>query len=402
MATDKDSYMLAFNAGSSSIKLTLFTVEDTPKRYAEAVVENIGQSIAKFGIRDKEPQNSYTKSVTAPNHTAATTILMDWLKQKIPSEAVHSIGHRIVHGGPKYFKPCVINDEVLADLRNLIWFDPEHLPAEVRLVESCAELFPNTQQIACFDTAFHHALPNVARLLPIPRKYEARGLRRYGFHGLSCEYIMRELEGLAGSAAADGRIVIAHLGSGVSLTAVSQHKSVDTTMGLTPASGVPMSTRSGDLDPGIFLFLARTEGLDPAGLNELFNTQSGLLGISGSSSDMKQLLEHEARDPKAKEAVDLFCYQVKKSIGSLAAALGGLDRLVFTGGMGEQAPLIRARICSGLEFLGIKLENSRNAGNYNLISSDTSPVVVHVIHTDEALTIAQNVRQLLKGHIHEN
>jgi acetate kinase len=253
------------------------------------------------------------------------------------------------------------------------------------------------KQVACFDTAFHHDLPDVARLLAIPRHYETQGIRRYGFHGLSYAFVMDELRHLD---AANGRLVLAHLGNGVSLAAVRDGKSIDTTMGLTPASGVPMSTRSGDIDPGLALYLAEREGMDVTQYNDLVNFRSGLLGISETTSDMQELLESEAEDSRAKAAIDLFCYQIKKSIGSLATALGGLDTLVFTGGMGEDAPKIRARICQGLEFLGIELEAARNEAGDGLISSDNGRVAVRVIHTDEASTIARDTWQLI--NIQEN
>jgi acetate kinase len=249
--------------------------------------------------------------------------------------------------------------------------------------------------VACFDTAFHHDLPRVARLLPIPRRYEAQGLRRYGFHGLSYAFLMGELARLAGSEATQGRVILAHLGNGASLAAVRYGKSVDTSMSFTPAAGVPMSTRSGDLDPGLFWYLARTEGLDPKRFNDMVNFQCGLLGVSETSSDMRDLLEHEAQDVRAAEAVALFCYQVKKWIGAFAATLGGLDTLVFAGGIGENASVVRARICDGLRFLGIELDEKRNLANDGVISAAAGPVVVRVIRTDEERMIAEMVCRVL-------
>jgi acetate kinase len=249
--------------------------------------------------------------------------------------------------------------------------------------------------VACFDTAFHHDLPRVAQLLPTPRRYEAQGVRRYGFHGLSYAFLMHELARLAGAEAAQGRIILAHLGNGASLSAVRHGKSVDTSMSFTPTAGVPMSTRSGDLDPGLFWYLARTEGLDAKRFNEMVNFQSGLLGVSETSSDMRDLLDRETRDVRAAEAVSLFCYQVKKWIGAFAAALGGLDTVVFAGGIGENAPTVRTRICDGLGFLGIELEEKRNVKNEGLISAAGSRVAVRVIRTDEELVIARSVTRLL-------
>jgi acetate kinase len=250
--------------------------------------------------------------------------------------------------------------------------------------------------VACFDTAFHHALPRVAQLLPIPRRYEALGVRRYGFHGLSYAFLMEELARQAGAEAAQGRVILAHLGNGASLAAVREGKPVDTSMGFTPAAGVPMSTRSGDLDPGLVWYLARTEEMDAQQFNDMVNSRSGLLGISETSSDMRDLLQREAQDVRAAEAVALFCYQVRKWTGAFAAALGGLDTLVFSGGIGENAPIVRARICAGLEFLGIELDEKRNAANEGVISAAAGRVAVRVIRTDEELTIARSVCRVLR------
>jgi acetate kinase len=269
--------------------------------------------------------------------------------------------------------------------------DPEHLPVEILLIEACQKRFPNLPQVACFDTAFHHDMPRVAQILPIPRRYEALGVRRYGFHGLSYAFLMEHLDE---GAAAQGKVILAHLGNGASLAAVRDGKSMDTSMGFTPAAGVPMGTRSGDLDPGLVGYLARTEGIDAVRFNEMVNFQSGLLGVSETSSDMRDLLEHEAQDARAADAVALFCYQVKKWIGAFAAALGGLDTLVFAGGIGENAPVIRARICEGMEFLGIELDQTRNTGNEDTIS--TGRASVRVIHTDEELMIARSVCRILR------
>jgi acetate kinase len=286
---------------------------------------------------------------------------------------------------------------MVKELHSLSPFDPEHLPEEILLTEAFARRFPNLPQVACFDTAFHHDLPRVARILPIPRHYEAKGVRRYGFHGLSYAFLMEELARLAGTKAAQGRIILAHLGNGASLAAVLKGKSIDTSMSFTPTAGVPMSTRSGDLDPGLHWYMARTEGLDAKLFNEMVNFQSGLLGVSETSSDMHDLLDHESQDVRAAEAVALFCYQVKKWIGAFAAALGGLDTLVFAGGIGENAPVVRARICDGLGFLGIELEGNKNLVNEGVISAAASRVVVRVIHTDEEQMIAHLVFSTMKG-----
>jgi acetate kinase len=281
------------------------------------------------------------------------------------------------------------------DLKSLSPFDPEHLPEEILLTEAFHRRYPDLSQVACFDTAFHHEMPRVARMLPIPRRYEAQGVRRYGFHGLSYAYLMEELTRLGDPAASKGRAVLAHLGSGASLAAVLDGKSIDTSMSFTPTAGVPMGTRTGDLDPGLLWYLARTEKTSAKQFNEMVNFESGLLGMSETSSDMHELLDHEKQDVRAAEAIALFCYQVKKWIGSFAAALGGLDTVVFAGGIGENAPPVRARICDGLGFLGIELDEKRNAANEAVISAATGRVIVRVIKTDEEWMIANIVSRVL-------
>ncbi|MGH7971766.1 MAG: acetate/propionate family kinase, partial [Limisphaerales bacterium] len=250
-------------------------------------------------------------------------------------------------------------------------------------------------QIACFDTAFHHDLPRVASLIPIPRRYEAQGVRRYGFHGISCAYLVEELGRRTNAGIAHGRVILAHLGNGASITAVRGGRSIDTTMGFTPTAGLPMSTRSGDLDPGLVWFLAKTERLNAKQWNELVNFKSGLLGVSETSSDMRDLLAREAEDVRAAEAIALFCYQAKKYIGAFAAALGGLDALIFSGGIGEKAAPVRARICDGLGFLELEINDTKNNSNAGLISADTSRVGIHVIPTDEEWMIARTVCRVL-------
>jgi len=319
---------------------------------------------------------------------------MDWVQQWVEL-GLAAVGHRVVHGGPKYWEPQRITPEMIQELRQLSPFDPQHLPEEISLTEAFHRRFPDLPQVACFDTAFHHDLPRVARLLPLPRRYEAQGVRRYGFHGLSCAYLIEELAHVADARTADGRVILAHLGNGASLTAVRGGRSIDTSMSFTPTAGLPMGTRSGDLDPGLVWFLAKTEQLDARKWNQLVNFQSGLLGVSETTSDMRELCEREAEDSRAAEAIALFCYQIKKWIGAFAAALGGLDTLVFSGGIGENAPPIRARACEGLGFLGIELEENRNLANQGVISADSSHVAVRVIPTDEEKMIARTVCRVL-------
>jgi len=394
-ATATNPRILTINGGSSSIKFALFEAGDSLRRILEGGIERIGLPEATFAVKGVNKADNFTRSVTAANHMAAVEVLMDWIEERIRRGELTAVGHRVVHGGPKYSEPQRITTEMVEELHQLQPFDPEHLPEEIQLTEAFQRRFPDLPQVACFDTAFHHDLPRVAQLLPIPRRYEAQGVRRYGFHGLSYAYLMGELARLAGTEAAQGRVILAHLGNGASLAAVNHGKPVDTSMSFTPTAGVPMSTRSGDLDPGLVWYLARAEGITAKQFNEMVNFQSGLLGVSETSSDMSELLEHEAGDVRAAEAVALFCYQVKKWIGAFAAALGGLDTLVFAGGIGENAPTVRARICDGLGFLGIEIEEKRNMANAGVISTDASRATVRVIRTDEELMIARSVCRAL-------
>ena len=387
--------ILTINGGSSSIKLGLFERDDPLQRILNGAIERIGLPDATFRVTGSDPADNFSLSVSAPDHRAAESVLMDWIEERSQRGPLTAVGHRVVHGGPKYSKPQRITAKLVEELHHLTSFDPEHLPAEILLTEAFCRRFPDLPQVACFDTAFHHDLPRAARLLPIPRRYEAQGVRRYGFHGLSYAFLMEELARQAGTEGARGRVILAHLGNGASLSAVDRGKPVDTSMSFTPAAGVPMSTRSGDLDPGLALYLARTENMSANQFNEMVNFQSGLLGVSETSSDMRDLLECEAQDVRAAEAVTLFCYQVKKWIGAFAAALGGLDTLVFAGGIGENAPTVRARICEGLGFLGIELQDERNAANKGIISRAAGRVVVRVIRTDEEYMIARSVLHVL-------
>jgi acetate kinase len=389
------SRILTINGGSSSIKFALFEADGSLRRIFEGAIERIGLPETILWIKGWDQADNVSRSVNAPDHRAAVEILTGWIADRDSRDPVAAIGHRVVHGGPKYFEPQKITPEMVDALRRLSSFDPEHLPEEILLIEALRRRFPNVPQVACFDTAFHHDLPRVARLLPIPRRYEAEGVRRYGFHGLSYEFLMGELARLDGAQAANGRVVLAHLGNGASLAAVRDGKSMDTTMSFTPAAGVPMSTRSGDLDPGLVSYLAQTEQMSAKQFDEMVNFKSGLLGISETSSDMRELLGREGQDVRAAEAVALFCYQIKKWIGAFAAALGGIDTLVFAGGIGENAPTVRARVCDGLEFLGLELSAQRNAESALLISPDSSRVKIRVIHTDEELTIARSVARVL-------
>lgn len=397
--------ILTINAGSSSIKFALFECSEMPaesprdllRRRFRGAIERIGLPNAELHLHadDAVGQDEAARPVNVPDHDAAVTELLRSLDTQPQFGQLSAIAHRIVHGGPRYSAPVVIDDAVLAQLRALSPYDPDHLPQEIALAETLRRRFPGLPQVACFDTAFHHDMPRVAQLLPLPRRFAGRGLRRYGFHGLSYAFLMQQLERLAGAQVARGRVVLAHLGNGASLAAVRNRCPVDTSMAFTPASGVVMSTRSGDLDPGLVWYLARSEGLDARAFNRLVNAESGLLGVSETSGDMRDLLAREETDERARDAVDLFCYQVRKCIGAYSAVLGGLDTLVFAGGIGERAAPVRARICSGLEFLGVRLDPELNARHAPEISAGDSRASVRVIPTDEEQMMAQLVRAAL-------
>ncbi|MGC2413659.1 MAG: acetate/propionate family kinase [Stellaceae bacterium] len=390
-----DPRILTINGGSSSIKFALFEVGDALRRILEGEIERIGLSEATLRVKGLNPADNFLRPVTAPDHPAAVGALMDWIEEHSGPDALTAVGHRVVHGGPKYSQPERITAEMVSELRRFSPFDPEHLPLEIELIEAFRQRRPALPQVACFDTAFHRTMPRVATLLPLPRRYEAAGVRRYGFHGLSYEFLMAELARLGDPAATKGRVILAHLGNGASLAAVRDGKSIDTSMGFTPTAGLVMSSRTGDLDPGLVSYLARTEQMGAAQFQEMVNHESGLLGVSETSSDMRDLLGRETRDVRAAEAVALFCYQAGKWIGAFAAALGGLDTLVFAGGIGENAPPVRERICDGLAFLGVELDPVRNAKNASLISPDAGRVMVRVIRTDEELMIARSAARVL-------
>ena len=387
--------ILTINGGSSSIKFALFEAGDSLRRMLEGEIERIGLPEATMRVKAMNPADNISRSVTAPDHMVAVNILLDWIERHSRRDALAAVGHRVVQGGPKYSEPQRITAEMIEELHRLSPFDPEHLPLENELIETFRERYPALPQVACFDTAFHRTMPRVASLLPIPRHYEVAGVWRYGFHGLSYEFLMEELARLGDPAATKGHVILAHLGNGASLAAVRDGKSIDTSMGFTPTSGLMMSTRSGDLDPGLISYLACTEHMSTAQFQDMVNHASGLLGVSETSSDMRDLLECETQDVRAAEAVALFCYQVKKWIGAYAAALGALDTLVFAGGIGENASAIRARICDGLEFLGIELEEKYNATNAGVISASDSRIAVRVIRTDEERMIAKSVCRVL-------
>ena len=387
-------FILTINGGSSSLKCALFHVGPPLTRVASFRVDRIGFPEGTLTLTDVAGGTSERRTIQAAHHKDCVDPLSAWLEQKVVNTDLVAIGHRVVHGGHRYSEPQRLTPEVIDELRRLSPYDPEHLPAEIELIETLGRRYPRLPQVACFDTAFHREMPRVARLLPIPRRYDEAGLQRYGFHGLSYASLMTELRRVAPHEA-NGRIILAHLGNGASMAAVYRGKGIDTSMGFTPTSGLPMSTRSGDLDPGLLSYLSRTEGMTVHQFHTMVNQQSGLLGVSETSSDIRDLLAREGSDVRAAEALALFCYQAKKEIGSFAAALGGLDTLVFSAGIGENSAVVRARICEGLGFLGIALDEARNRTGATVISREESGVTVRVIPTDEESEMASSVHLLL-------
>jgi len=392
METTK-SHILTINGGSSSIKFALFETVPPLKRCWYGMIDRIGLAGTKLTVQVADGKPPVTSPLAAVNHKSAANALLDWLVGRPDFTTVSAVGHRVVHG-MKHTEPEVVTQDLLDELHRISPYDPDHLPREIELIEVFRQRHPQLKQVACFDTAFHQTMPRVAKLLPLPRRFDAEGVQRYGFHGLSYAYLMEELQRLGDPAAKQGRVILAHLGNGASLAAVRAGKSMDTSMGFTPTAGLVMSTRTGDLDPGLAPYLARTEQMTTQQFYDMVNHQSGLLGVSETSSDMRDLLDREPQDVRAAEAVALFCYQAKKWIGAYAAALGGLDTLVFAGGIGENAPLIRTRISEGLDFLGIEIDKTRNTRTAPVISTADGKVTVRVIRTNEELMIARSVTRL--------
>jgi acetate kinase len=362
--------VLAVNSGSSSIKFALFTLAAEPGVLQRGTVDEAGRA-------------------------QAVEQLIDRIAAHVENHPLAAVGHRIVHGGPSLRDPAIVTAALIDTLKQLVRFAPNHLPDEVELIEHVARLRPGIPQIVCFDTAFHAHLPDVARAIAIARTYAEQGVRRYGFHGLSYTFLLAELRRRAGASQADGRVVLAHLGNGSSLAAVQRGRSIDTSMGFTPIGGVVMSTRAGDLDPGVVTYIARSAGLSADQVEDELSHRAGLLALSGGVADMRELLGREAGDDACRLAVAVYCYDLKKQIGAYAAALGGLDALVFSGGIGEHSPPVRARICNGLEFLDVRIDDQKNAANAAVISPPGARVTVHVIPTDEEMVIAAAAFTLL-------
>jgi acetate kinase len=356
-------------------------------RLLSGKLDRIGSTSATLLIEDQTGRQRSPIQIKATDHQSAMELLLDLLETEPLFAALHTVSHRIVHG-MKHTEPARVTAQLIAELHRITHFAPDHLPREISLIEAFRKRYPKLLQVACFDTAFHRTMPPIARLLAIPRRYASRGVERYGFHGLSYAYLIEELHNLD-PRVAQGRVILAHLGNGASIAALHNGRSVDTSMGLTPAAGLVMSSRTGDVDPGLIGYLTRIENMTADGFEHMANFESGLLGVSGISSDMRDLLAKEAASVRAAEAIELFAYQAKKWIGSFAAVLGGIDGLVFAGGVGENAPTVRARICKGLAYLGIILDKRRNSRNASVISSDGGVVSVRVIPTNEELMLAR-------------
>jgi acetate kinase len=387
----KSSIILCVNSGSSSLKFALYRMgsTETEALVAEGAVERIGLAGGRLWIRSADRKPLAEGYEDFPDHPAAIRGLQAAAEGlKLPT--FDAIGHRVVHGGPNHTRPERVTPELIETLRRLVAFAPLHLPSEILCIEAALRHFPDRPQAACFDTAFHRRMPDLAQRFPLPRALWEEGVRRYGFHGLSYEYIVETL----GDAAA-GRVIVAHLGNGASMAAIKDGQPIDTTMGFTPTGGFMMGTRTGDLDPGVLLYLINQKRYDARQLARLVDHEAGLLGVSGISPDMKTLLDKRASDPHAVEAVELFCYQLRKTIGALAAALGGLDTLVFTGGIGERAATVRWEVCRGLECLGVRLDAQRNEASVDTISTPQSACSVRVIPTQEDLMIARHTSRLL-------
>ena len=394
MAAADRTRILTLNAGSSSLKAALYDMDRTERLMLAVQVERIGQSGSRMRIVGGDAVTLLDRTADLGDHETAARAFLEWVALHRPDAAPNAVGHRLVHGGRAHRGPHVLTADILADLQALVPLDPDHLPQALAVIQVSTEAYPTIPQVACFDTAFHRSMPRVAQMYPLPPAFAEAGVIRYGFHGLSCEFILQALQAIDATEA-QGRIIIAHLGNGASLTAVHKGVSVDTTMGFTPAGGIMMGTRSGDLDPGVLVHLLEAQGKSPEALSRLVNHEAGLLGMSALSADMRDLLGKETNDARAADAIALFCYLARKSVGALAAVLGGLDTLIFTAGIGEHAAPVRERICQGLEFLGLELDAKRNARHAPIISREGTHVVVRVMKTDEDLMIARHVHHLL-------
>jgi len=390
---DTINTILIINAGTSTIKFALYQPREL-KLVFEGKIERVGQEDSRLICKYTAINSLEALPLVITDRKSTINFLIHWLEQQACFGTIKAVAHRVVHG-MHHTAPERVSKSLLVELHQIGANDRDHLPGEVEIIEAIFWRHPMLTQVVCFDAAFHHSLPRVAKLLAIPRRFSNKGIERYGFYGFSYAYLLFELERIGEPSACKGRVILAHLGSGVSIAAILDGKSIDTSMCFTQASGLPMATRSGDLDPGLISYLMQNEKMTSTQLRHIVNYESGLLGVSETTSDMRDLLVLEKTDVRAAEAIEMFCYQVKKWLGAYAAALGGIDTLVFTGGIGEYAASVRTRICEGLEFLGIKLDEVKNTSNMQVISSVTTRVKIFVIHTNEELMIARCALQIL-------
>jgi acetate kinase len=395
--SDAGARILAVNTGSSSLKAAVYLPTDLASPVLNVLVDRIGGDDAHIRVTDQSGRVAAERDAPARDFDAALTLLVGALDAADPGHRLRAIGHRLVHGGQRFDRPAAITPETMRALEDLARLAPEHMYQALVAVRFFARKAPSVPQVACFDTVFHRTLPRVARLIPLPQRYRDAGFVRFGFHGLSYESSMAALRGMN---AAHGRIVIFHLGNGASMAAIRDGACVDTTMGYTPTSGLVMGTRCGDIDPGVLIELLSAHGMTPDALDVLLNEQSGLLGLSGTSRDMRDLLAAEERDANAADAIALFCYRAQKYLGAFASVLGGLDTVVFTGGIGERSAAIRARICAGQAHLGITLDDAANASASGaamaVISAPDARVAVRVMRADEEAVIARDVLAYLR------
>jgi len=390
----QEKFILTLNCGSSSLKFSLYDVNSLALELSGAIT-HIATTVGTFRIKDKDDKILRKELKFYNSQDAAIQEVLHWLKLNQHKYPLAAIGHRLVLGGPHRHDTEIVTDELIAELDNYIYLAPNHLPEEIEAIKLFREAFGGLPQAVCYDTAFHTDMPNCAKYYPLPLIYKKEGLMRYGFHGLSYEYVLSKLTDVQIN---KQKIIIAHLGSGSSMAAIKNGKSIDTTMGMSPMGGMVMSTRSGDLDPGVVLFLLKRTNMCVSDVDELLSHHAGLKAIAGTG-DMVELLKNEPTDEKATEAIDLFCYQAKKFIGAFAAAMGGLDMLIFTGGIGENSAAIRERICEGLEFLGIDIYHKSNHENNRVISSIDSRVTVEVVPTNEEWMIASHTQQLIRNEL---
>lgn len=389
--------LLSINAGSSSLKVAVFDDNQLEVPRTSVSIEGIGSPEACL-IPEGEYKSDKTRFLPIESPEAAAILVKQWLETEALTgdDTVNAIGYRVVHGGPRFDAATAIDSDVIQYLTQITPLAPNHMPATLACIAAFQQAFPSTVHVACFDTSFFHDIPAVAKTLPIPIELqEKENIRRFGFHGLSYQSLLGSFAAHEGKAAAHGRVIMAHLGSGASVAACKDGKPVDMSMGFTPISGIMMSTRTGDLEPGVLTYLQQEKGMSIEQINNLVAHKSGLLGVSGLSGDMRTLLQAQHENANALLAIDLFCYKIKKTIGSYIAVLGGVDSIIFSGGVGERSAEIRARICSELEFLGISISEERNSENARLISSDESRVGVHVIATHEDVSIIKQTNNIV-------